>query len=136
MSAELSRRDFLKHSGALVVSFTFARAGFAQRGGRGGASASSIDSKQLDSWIGVAADGGVTAYTGKCELGQGMHTSQLQLIAEELAVAIDRIKLIVCDTAACPDQGTTSGSQSHPTNFNHNNLALACATAQIGRAHV
>ena len=138
MTAELSRRDFLKNSGALVVSFSFARVKpsrsgdemFEQRGGRGGAPASSIDSKQVDSWIGVAADGTVTAYTGKCELGQGMHTSQLQLIAEELAVPHGRITLIMCDTAACPDQGTTSGSQSHPTNFNHNNLALACATAR------
>src|SRR3984885_4365930 len=30
----------------------------------------------------------------------------------------------------CPDQGTTSGSQSTPTNFNSQNLALAAATAR------
>jgi hypothetical protein len=36
----------------------------------------------------------------------------------------------MCDTSICPDQGTTSGSQSHPANFNHANLALACATAR------
>jgi CO/xanthine dehydrogenase Mo-binding subunit len=134
MTAEHSRRDFLKTSGALVVSFAIGeRFAFAQgpgRQGRGGAAASQIDSRQLDSWIGVAADGRVTAYTGKCELGQGLHTSQMQLIAEELAVPVGRITLTMCDTSVCPDQGTTSGSQSHPTNFNHNNLALACATAR------
>ena len=136
MSGELSRRDFLKQSGGLVVSFSLAplarlepsRDGVVQRGG--GAPRSQIDSKQLDSWNGIGADGRVTAHSGKCELGQGMHTAQVQLIAEELAVPIDRVKLIMCDTSISPDQGTTSGSQSHPANFNHENLALACATAR------
>jgi len=136
MSGELSRRDFLKQSGGLVVSFSLAplarlepsRDGLVQRGG--GAPRSQIDAKQVDSWIGIGADGRVTAYSGKCELGQGMHTTQVQLIAEELAVPIDRVTLIMCDTSISPDQGTTSGSQSHPTNFNHENLALACATAR------
>ncbi len=136
MSGELSRRDFLKQSGGLVVSFSLAplarlepsRDGLVQRGG--GAPRSQIDAKQVDSWIGIGADGRVTAYSGKCELGQGMHTTQVQLIAEELAVPIDRVTLIMCDTSISPDQGTTSGSQSHPANFNHQNLALACAAAR------
>ena len=42
----------------------------------------------------------------------------------------DRVKLIQCDTALTPDQGTTSGAQSHPTNFNQAHLALAGATAR------
>src|SRR5947208_9383373 len=87
-------------------------------------------SNQLDSWIAISADGSVTAYTGKCELGHGLHTAQTQLIAEELSVPFDRVTLIQCDTALTPDQGTTSGAQSHPTNFNQNNLALAAATAR------
>ena len=134
MTAEQSRREFLKSSGALVVCFSAsALEPFALgqgRGGAGGAQRSQVDARQLDSWIGVAADGSVTAYTGKCELGQGIQTAQTQLIAEELSVAVDRVKLVMCDTSICPDQGTTSGSQSHPANFNHANLALACATAR------
>ena len=43
---------------------------------------------------------------------------------------IDRVALIQCDTALTPDQGTTSGAQSHPANFNTANLALAGATAR------
>lgn len=85
---------------------------------------------QLDSWIAINADGTVTGYTGKSELGQGIVTAQQQLVAEELCVPFDRVKLIVCDTDYTPDQGYTSGSQSHPTNFNHANLAQACATAR------
>ena len=42
----------------------------------------------------------------------------------------NRVTLIQCDTALTPDQGTTSGAQSHPTNFNQGNLALAGATAR------
>ncbi len=72
----------------------------------------------------------MTAYTGKEELGQGIVIAQTQLVAEELCVPFERVKLIYCDTAFTPDQGYTSGSQSHPTNFNHSNLAQACATAR------
>src|SRR5262249_57659142 len=84
----------------------------------------------VESWGAVRGGGGVKAYTGKCELGQGLYTAQKQLIAEELCVPFDRVKLIQCDTALTPDQGTTSGAQSHPTNFNDKNLALAGATAR------
>ena len=82
-------------------------------------------STQLDSWIAIGADGLVTAYTGKCDFGQGLYTAQMQLVAEELSVPFDRVRLIQCDTSMTPDQGTTSGQQSHPTNFNRANLALA-----------
>src|SRR6202165_5202167 len=91
---------------------------------------SHIDPKRLDSWLAVGADGTITAYTGKCDFGQGIFTAQTQLVAEELCVPVSRVKLIQCDTAMTPDQGTTSGSQSTPTNFNSQNLALAAATAR------
>jgi nicotinate dehydrogenase subunit B len=130
--AGFSRRDFLKTSGVLIVSFAagpaIERAGLAQ--GQFGTRASHIDPAQVDSWVAIAADGAVTAYTGKAELGQGMRTVQMQLVAEELIVPFDRVSLVMCDTAVCPDQGTTSGSQSTPTNFNDRNLALAAATAR------
>jgi nicotinate dehydrogenase subunit B len=87
-------------------------------------------SNALDSWLTISADGSATVYTGKCELGTGLYTAQVQLIAEELSVPLNRVKLIQCDTALTPDQGTTSGAQSHPTNFNQANLAQACATAR------
>ena len=130
--AGLSRRTFIKGSGALIVGFSISRLS----GGLGTTNdilAQRLDgagSNQLDSWIAIASDGNVTAYTGKCELGHGLYTAQTQLIAEELSVPFDRVKLIQCDTALAPDQGTTSGAQSHPTNFNQANLALAGATAR------
>lgn len=127
-----SRRDFLKTSGALVVSFSFAPLvrPLAAMQGPFDTHASHIDPKKLDSWIAVSSDGSVTAYTGKCDFGQGMFTVQMQLVAEELCVPINKVKLIQCDTSVAPDQGTTSGSQSTPTNFNSENLAQAAATAR------
>ncbi|NOT25924.1 MAG: xanthine dehydrogenase family protein molybdopterin-binding subunit [Acidobacteria bacterium] len=131
--AGFSRRDFLKRSGALIV--TFGAAGVVSNLGLTSdvVLAQGINGSPgtaLDSWIAIAADGRVTAYTGKCEFGQGLFTAQTQLVAEELSVAIDRVTLIQCDTALTPDQGTTSGAQSHPANFNTSNLALAGATAR------
>jgi len=128
----LSRRDFLIDSGALIVSFSAASIPrpFAVAQGPFDTHRSHIDPTKLDSWIAVAADGLVTAYTGKCDFGQGMVTAQTQLVAEELCVPIGRVKLIQCDTSVSPDQGTTSGSQSTPTNFNSGDLAQAAATAR------
>ena len=126
-SAGLSRRGFLKTSGALIVGFSVLGRTTAAVYGQGINGAGNDD---LDAWIAIRADGGVTAYTGKCELGHGLYTAQTQLIAEELGVAFDRVTLIQCDTELTPDQGTTSGAQSHPANFNRANLALAAATAR------
>src|SRR4029078_5476353 len=95
--AGFSRRTFLKGSGVLVVSFAATgvagtlEAAFDQ-GFNGQAS------NRLDSWIAIAADQRVTAYTGKAELGQGLYTAQTQLIAEELSVPIGRVTLVQCDT--------------------------------------
>ena len=129
----MNRRSFLKGSGALVVSFGMARVAENLGLAPGVLDAQRLDgasSNQLDGWISVNADGSITAFTGKCEIGQGLYTAQTQLVAEELCVPFNRVKLIQCDTAVCPDQGTTSGQQSHPTNFNMGALALAGATAR------
>src|SRR3974390_2811036 len=128
-----SRRDFLQGAGALVVSFGAGRwiepQAYAQ--GPFATHPSHIDPTKLDSWIAVGADGTVTAFTGKCDFGQGILTAQTQLVAEELLVPMDRVHLIQCDTSVTPDQGTTSGSQSTPTNFNDEGLAQAAATARV-----
>jgi CO/xanthine dehydrogenase Mo-binding subunit len=127
-----TRREFLQAAGVMIVSYSSAPILEPLAFGQGpfDTHASHVDPHQLDSWIAVAADGTVTAYTGKCELGQGMLTAQSQLVAEELSVALARVRLVQCDTDLCPDQGTTSGSQSTPSNFNDRNLAQAAATAR------
>jgi nicotinate dehydrogenase subunit B len=127
----VSRREFLKSGSALIVSFSSAAAWREAATAQGPfATQDQRVARQLDSWLAIGADGRVTAYTGKCELGQGIYTAQTQLVAEELSVPLARVTLIQCDTSVAPDQGTTSGSQSTPTNFNEANLAQACATAR------
>jgi nicotinate dehydrogenase subunit B len=123
----LSRRAMLKGSGALIVSFSLAPSDVF---GQAVATLVGNPSQDVDGWVAIAADGLVTAYTGKCEMGQGLYTAQTQLVAEELCVQVDRVKLVECITGTTPDQGVTSGAQSHPQNFNHSNLALAAATAR------
>jgi CO/xanthine dehydrogenase Mo-binding subunit len=132
----VSRREFLAGSGCLIVSFGLDSLS-SDVGGIAdltlqpqGSAAAGVDPVRLDSWIAIDAQGIVTARTGKCELGQGMATAQIQLVAEELSVEPARVRLVQCDTSQTPDQGTTSGSRSSPTNFNHRNLALAAATAR------
>jgi nicotinate dehydrogenase subunit B len=146
--AGFSRRDFIKGTGALIVSFSMSGAFAAveaqqTRAGAFGepAAPDSPPANEVDSWIAIGSDSSVTAYTGKEELGQGMSTVQIQLVAEELCVPFQSVNLIVADTSLTPDQGVTSGSQSHPANFNHSNLAGACATAreallQLGSKHL
>src|ERR1700722_9158561 len=95
-----SRRDFLKASGGLVVSFAAGQWTVRAQGPLAGSPALS----QLDTWLAIASDGSVTAYSGKEELGQGISTAQTQLVAEELCLPFNRVKLIYCDTAITPDQ--------------------------------
>ena len=128
--SELNRRNFLKSAGALIVGFRMAGGEAAQAQFGQAPLPGAPPMNQVDSWIAVGADGSITAYSGKEELGQGISTAQQQLVAEELSVPFERVKLIYCDTALTPDQAYTSGSQSHPANFNHANLALASATAR------
>src|SRR5438309_10846603 len=81
--AGFSRRSFLVGAGALLVSFSMRGAlqTAAAQGLFEGGTAGSPPLNQLDSWIGLAADGGVTASTGKAEPGQGIATAQVQLVA-------------------------------------------------------
>ncbi len=104
-----SRRAILK-GGALTV-------GFALGGLRTEASAQRVlsaprvlDPKEVDAFLAVNADGTVTIFSGKVDLGQGLRISFRQIVAEELGVAIDKINLIEGDTALTPNQGRTSGS--------------------------
>jgi nicotinate dehydrogenase subunit B len=125
-----SRRDFLRTAGALIVGFSMA--------GRNGKLAAQspinptglVDATQVDSWIAIAADESITVYSGKIEFGQGFSTVQAQLVAEELSVPFDRIKVIFGDTGFTPDQGVTSGSQSTVTEFSAGGLRQAVDTAR------
>ncbi len=63
----------------------------------------------LDGWIRIGADGGITVFTGKAELGQGIKTALIQVAAEELVVAPDRIELVTADTERTAERGLHRG---------------------------
>ena len=67
----------------------------------------------------------VTVSTGRVEIGQGVLTAMLQIAAEELDVAPERILLQTGDTELTPNEGYTAGSQS--IQFGGVALRLACA---------
>ena len=112
-SVELDRREFLRQSGALVVGFTLASAGLAQQlAPRPQLPGSLSNNRMLDGWLRINADGTVTVFTGKVELGQGILTALAQIAAEELDIAYERVEMISADTSRSPDEGMTAGSQS------------------------
>lgn len=71
--------------------------------------------KDYNAFLQIAGDGTVTCYTGKIEMGQGVITSIAQLMADELNVAIEKIKMVMGDTDLCPYDEGTWGSQTIQT---------------------
>ncbi len=70
------------------------------------------DNPRLDQWITILPGGGVMLRVGKVEIGQGITTALAQIAAEELDIAPGRLVVTAGDTAAAPDEGTTTGSMS------------------------
>lgn len=66
----------------------------------------------VGSWIGIEPDGGVTAWSGKVELGTGLRSVLASIVATGLGVPLDRVRMVLGDTAETPDQGYTAGSKS------------------------
>jgi CO/xanthine dehydrogenase Mo-binding subunit len=67
----------------------------------------------------------ITIFTGKVELGTGTRTALAQIVAEELEVSLDRIRVVMGDTARTPDEGYTAGSQTIRTSGATVRLAAA-----------
>jgi len=65
-------------------------------------------------WLHVACDGIVTAFTGKVDVGQDNRTALRMLVAEELRVPLDQVRLAMGDTDLCPYDMGTFGSRSMP----------------------
>ncbi len=68
--------------------------------------------RKLNAWLRIDADGTVTVFTGKIELGQGITTALAQIAADELDVDLKRIAMVSGDTSRTPNEGVTSGSLS------------------------
>jgi nicotinate dehydrogenase subunit B len=84
----------------------------------------------LDDWLAIEADGEVTAFSGKVELGTGTLTALAQIVAEELDLPLERIHMVMGDTARTPNEGYTAGSMT----INTSGAALRQAAAEARRA--
>jgi nicotinate dehydrogenase subunit B len=128
----LDRRRVLAGGGALIVSFSLGDA-FAQTAPVPAAApppnlpGSLKGAPFLDAWIRIDADGAITAFTGKAELGQGFRTAFQQIAAEELDVAFESVKVITADTRLTANEGYTSGSNS----MKDSGTAIQNAAAQV-----
>ena len=123
-----SRRDFLKTSGALVVTFPLAHplAEAAEKAMAAPAKTVAVDA--VDGFIAIDSKGRVTVYSGKVDLGTGVSTALTQIAAEELYVPFERVSLVQGDTALTPDQGNTWGSLTIQAGGVQ--IRQACATAR------
>jgi nicotinate dehydrogenase subunit B len=70
------------------------------------------DPETLEPFVVVAADGMVTAFNGHVDLGTGIRTALAQIVAEELDVGFERVRMVLGDTAIAPDQGATIASET------------------------
>lgn len=120
---QVSRREFVATLGAgLVISVTVPPI-FGQRAERGGGRSASLAER-----LHIAADGVVTVFTSKVEVGQGSRTQLTQAAAEELHVPVERLRLVMADTASGPDDGGTAGSRTTPSAVPA--IRKACAAAR------
>jgi CO/xanthine dehydrogenase Mo-binding subunit len=109
MTLALSRRAVLEGAGALVVAFSFPAAA-QRRAGAEAALGKTLDPAAVDGYIAIGADGAVTLFTGKVDLGTGLRIALRQMAAEELGLDVDGIAMVEGDTALTPNQGPTAGS--------------------------
>jgi isoquinoline 1-oxidoreductase len=112
--ADLNRRQFFRIVGSgVVIALLLPGQVTAQQPGprrqRGGALP-----QEIGAWLHIGEDSAVTVYTGKVEIGQNIRTSLAQVVAEELQAPVERIRLVMADTALTPFDMGTFGSATTP----------------------
>jgi CO/xanthine dehydrogenase Mo-binding subunit len=108
---ELSRKTFLKGSGALIVGFSLAGlAGKASGADSPFASNGPFDQTSVDTWIVLHSDNTATLFTGQAEIGQGSMTGMMQIAAEELSMDIGQLKFVAPDTNLTPQTASQTAS--------------------------
>ena len=100
--AGIDRREFIKAvGGGVVVVVALGPSSLLGQERR------RIYPEDLNAYLRIGEDGRVTVFTGKIEMGQGVMTSQAQMVAEELRVALEAVDMVMGDTDRCPyDMGT------------------------------
>ncbi len=133
---EFDRREFFKFlgTGIFIVTGISNSVGAQESGGPRRYSEDSLP-KEISAWLHINENGGVTAFTGKVEVGQNIRTSLTQAIAEELRVSINSIQLVMGDTQLVPFDMGTFGSRTTPImNLQLRRVSAAAREVLIGLA--
>ena len=110
VSLDMQRRDFLKILGGGIVicllpSYVASALGSTVE-------AENLPPNDYNAFLHIAEDGTVSCFTGKIEMGQGIFTSLAQMMADELNVEMEKVKMVMGDTDLCPYDRGTWGSMS------------------------
>ncbi len=129
-----NRRDFLNATvavgGGLMLALTLP-------GHAGKASPARPKEKsqsQINAWLQIAADNSITLIVDRSEMGQGVYTALPMLMAEELSVDLDTIKLAaapVGDAYISPGNGGQITGTSNSIQESWEKLRTAAAQARI-----
>jgi isoquinoline 1-oxidoreductase len=111
---ESNRREFFKFLGTGVfIACAASKASAFQESGGGRRNSEELP-REIDAWLHIGEDGGITVFTGKVEVGQNIRTSLTQAVAEELKVSVNSIRLVMGDTQLVPFDMGTFGSRTTP----------------------
>ena len=106
--ATLSRRQFMKTGGVLVVGFSVIGTGLLKADtGKSATLKNSLDPALPSSWIEIHPDNTILIRTGKSDFGQGStFTAYRQIVADELSVPFEAITTVVQGTTDCTPDGS------------------------------
>jgi len=137
MTRKVSRREFVRDAGGIVIGFTWLDAALTPQLLAQSPAGTAVppSPRRLDSWLHVLPDGSVQVFTGKLEIGMGVDTAFTQIVAEELDVHPSRVKFVLGDTATTTDQGGVGGSTSVSLGSRPlRNVSAVARTALVQRA--
>lgn len=107
---DFTRRTFMQVLGGGILISSTGPVTLGQRSRRRGQRSIPVSAR-----LHIGEDGTITVLTGKVEVGQGSRTQLTQAAAEELHVPVNKIKLIMADSAVVPNDGGTAGSRTTPS---------------------
>jgi isoquinoline 1-oxidoreductase len=120
-SSQVTRREFLKRIGLLGGGIVVYMSG-------GDPLSWAQQATDFNAFLRIGADGRITCFSGKIEMGQGVITSLAQMLADELVVPLASVDMVMGDTLLCPHDRGTFGSLS--TKYFGANLRQAAAEAR------
>src|SRR5260370_38738318 len=106
-----SRREFLQGTGALVVGFAIAGIPSTVDGAspQGLAPPRPLVPGAVDGFIELGANGRVTLFSGKVDLGHGLPTALRPMTAQQLAAPLATVDIVTGATPLTPHQTTPCG---------------------------